>query len=137
MTTKKKIYLHATLGILLASIVSEAVHTNIGIPAPSYGFYIDFIAYATKPLEALGMAIIFYLLGDRLPTQSLFVKGVLLGCLILLVEGMLIRQPLMNLLFSDNTFSDVFLRQLQIWLHVFVMSIIIAYAISPLLPGRK
>lgn len=126
-----KYYIRIILGIILAAILAEAVHTHVGIPAPSYSPFINFMSYVTKPLEAIGIAIIYYLLGDRLPTQSRLFKGFLLACIILLAEGQLIRQPFMNLLFPSNTLGGILLRQLEKWLEVIVMCIIIAYTIKP------
>lgn len=125
------------ISIILAGIVDEFIHTHVGIPAPSYNTFIDTIAYVTKPLEALGVAIIYYLLGDRLPTQSRFLKGIFLGLILLLAEGQLIRQPLMNLLFSSNTFKDILLRQSQVWLAHLAMTIIIALIIKPRYSAAK
>lgn len=119
------------IATILAGILDEFIHTHVGIPAPSYNTFIDTIAYITKPLEAFGVAIIYYLLGDRLPTQSRFLKGVFLGLILLLAEGQLIRQPLMNLLFPSNAVKDILLRQSQVWLSHLAMTIIIALIIKP------
>lgn len=119
------------IAIILAGILDEFIHTHVGIPAPSYNMFIDTMAYVTKPLEALGVAIIYYLLGDRLPGQSQLLKGVVMGLLLLLAEGQLIRQPFMNLLFSSNTLKDILLRQSQVWLSHLTMTVIIALIIKP------
>ncbi len=123
--------LRVVIGVILASIAAEAIHTHVGIPAVSYSRYINFMSYVTKPLEAIGIAIIYYLLGDRLPTQSRLLKGLLLGCIILLAEGELIREPFMNLLFPSNTLWGVLLRQFEHWLALLAMTVILAYTIKP------
>ena len=116
--------------VILAGIVAEFIHTNVGIPAPHYGEFIDSVAYLTKPLQALGVAIIYYLVGDRLPTHSRFLKGIILGLLMLLAKGQLIREPLMNFLLP-NTTTDILLQSSQVWLSNFAMAIIITLMITP------
>lgn len=118
------------IAIVLAGFSAEFIHTHLGIPAPSYSPFINFMAYLTKLLEALGVAIIYYFIGDRLPTQSRLVKGIILGLILLLAKGMLIRQPFMNLLLP-NKLEEVLLVQSQIWLSNLAMAIIIALLIKP------
>ncbi|EKD54747.1 MAG: hypothetical protein ACD_60C00048G0010 [uncultured bacterium] len=118
------------IGVVLAGVVAEFIHTNVGMPATHYNTFIDLVAYLTKPLQALGAAIIYYLMGDRLPTQSRFLRGIILGLLILLVKGQLIREPLMNFLLP-NTMTEVLLQSTQVWLSNFAMAIIITLMITP------
>ena len=129
MPTKNN-FIRFVIGVILAGIAAEFIHTHMGIPAPHYNRLIDTIAYLTKPLEALGVAIIYYLIGDRLPTQSRFLSGIILGLLMLLAQGQLIREPFMNLLLP-NTWWEVLLRQSQIWASNLAMAIIIALFITP------
>lgn len=119
-----------SIGIILAGIVAEFIHSNFAMHAPSYDAFIDLIAYVTKPLQALGVAIVYYLLGDRLPTRSRFLKGILLGVIVLLVRDGFIRGLVMNLLLP-NTWKDVFLLYSQIWLSTFAMTIIIVMFVEP------
>jgi hypothetical protein len=119
------------IAVILASIIREFLHTTIGIPAPSYSKFINIMAYVTSPLgSALGIAITYYFFGDRLPTNSSFLKGIMLGMLVLLIDGQLIRQPLMNLLLS-NTLREVFLVQLQLDLSTLAMTVTIALILKP------
>lgn len=118
------------VAILLAGFVVEFIHTHVGIGGQLYGTFIDTIAYLTKPEEALGVAIVYYLMGDRLPTKSNFLRGILLGLILLLIKGQLIRQLLMNFLLP-NTLKEVFLLQIQVWLSNFAMAIIISLIIRP------
>lgn len=114
--------------IILAGFVSEFIHTHFGTGVPLYGTFIDTIAYLTKPEEAVGVAIIYYLLGDRLPTHSRMIKGILLG--LLMVRGQLFRELFIDLLLP-NTFKEAFLFELQAWAATFVTTIIIAWFIKP------
>jgi hypothetical protein len=119
------------VSVILGSLVKEFLHTNIGIPAPDYNKFIDLMAYVTSPFgSAFGVSITYYLLGDRLPTKSSFLKGIMLGALVLLVEGQLVRQPLMDLLLK-NTFREVFLYQLQVCLSNLAMAVVVAFIIKP------
>jgi len=118
------------IAVLLAGFVGEFIHTHVGIGGAFYGTFIDVIAYLTKPEEAIGVAILYYLMGDRLPTRSRLLKGILLALILLLVKGQLIRQPLMNWLLP-NTLKEVFLYQLQVWLSNFAMAMIITWIIRP------
>lgn len=118
------------VAVFLAGIIGDFIHIHVGIGGQVYSPFIMLMSYATKPLEALGFGLIYYLLGDRLPTQSRILKGLMLGILILLSKGELIRQPFMNLLLP-NTVAEVFLRQSQVWLSNLVMAIIIALLIKP------
>ena len=136
MTTTKGRWIRFTVGVILAGIAAEWIHTTIGIPAPHYSTLIDTMAYLTKPLEALGVAVIYYFLGDRLPTRSRVLKGILLGLLILLTKGQLIREPLMNFLLP-NTIGDVLLRQGQIWAANLAMAIIITLFVIPKYENRQ
>jgi hypothetical protein len=119
------------IAVILAGFVKEFLHTNIGMPATDYSKFIDIMAYITSPFgSALGVSITYYFLGDRLPTKSRFLKGITLGMLVLLIEGQLIRQPLMNFLLKDSG-REIFLSQLQICLSNLAMAIIIALIIKP------
>lgn len=116
--------------VLLAGYIADFIHINVGIGVPSYNTFIQTMSYLTKPEEALGVAIIYYLVGDRLPAQSHIMKGILLGIIVLLAEGQLIRHFLMNMLLP-NTLKEALLHQSQAWLSKMVMSIIIALFIEP------
>lgn len=116
--------------VVLAGFVSEFIHTHFGAGVPLYGTFIDTIAYLTKPEEAVGIAIIYYLLGDRLPTQSRIIKGLLLGLILLLVRGQLFREFFIDLLLP-NTFREAFLFELQAWAATFATALIIAWFIKP------
>jgi len=118
------------IAAILAGLVVEFIHTHVGVGGAFYGTFVDTIAYLTKSEEALGVAVLYYLIADRLPAQSRFFKGIFLALILLLVKGQLIRQPLMNLLLP-NTFTEVFLYQIQVWSSNFAMALIIAFIIKP------
>ena len=115
---------------ILAGAVADFIHIHVGIGVPAYNNFIETMSYLTKPEEAFGVAVIYYYMGDRLPTQSRFIKGIILGTVLLLSKGQLIRQLLMNLLLL-NTLKESSLFQSQVWLSTFAMSIIIAFIIQP------
>jgi hypothetical protein len=116
--------------------VSEFIHTHFGTGVPMYGSYIDTIAYLTKPEDAAGVAIIYYLLGDRLPTRSRVIKGISLGLILLMIRGQLFREFFIDLLLP-NSFSEAFLFELQVWAATFATTIIIAWFITPKYASNK
>lgn len=118
------------VAVILAGIVADFIHIHVGIGVPTYNTFIQTISYLTKPEEAIGVAIVYYLIGDRLPTQSRIIRGVILSLILLLVDGQLIRQLLMNLLLP-NTWKEALLFQSQVWLSKVAMAIIITLIIKP------
>jgi len=118
------------LAIFLAGIVADYLHIHSGIDVPSYLTLIEIWSYLTKPLEAAGVALIYYLLGDRLPTRSRLIKGLFLTLIVLLTEGQLIRQLFMNLLLP-NTLREALAFQRQVWLSHLAMCLIITLLIIP------
>ena len=114
---------------ILAGVVADFIHTHVGIGVPTYNSFIETMSYLTKSEEALGVAIIYYFLGDRLPTHSRLIKGIILGVILLLSQGQLIRQLFMNLLLP-NTLREALLFQSQVWLSKFAEAIIIALLIQ-------
>lgn len=115
--------------VILGGFLANFIHIHVG-GAPIYSTFIQSMSYLTKWTEALGVAILYYLMGDRLPTQSRIIKGFLLGVMILLAEGQLVRQLFMNLLLP-NTIREVFVIQSRVWLATFVMTFIITLLIKP------
>jgi hypothetical protein len=124
------------IAVVLAGVVADFIHIHVGIGVPTYDAFIQTISYLTKPEEAVGVAIFYYLMGDRLPTQSRIVKGIIISLILLLAEGQLIRQLLMNLLLP-NTIKEALLFQSQVWLSKFAMVIIITLIIKPKYDSRS
>ena len=89
------------------------------------------MSYITKPLQALGAAIVYYLLGDRLYSNSRIIKAVILMLLICLIKDGLIRQPFMDILLGGPVLSEL-LRESQVWLAAFGMSLVLTFMIKPL-----
>jgi hypothetical protein len=123
--------LRSIIAIVLAGLVADFIHTHVGIGVPTYNAFIQTISYLTKPEEALGIAIIYYLLGDHLPTHSRIIKALLLSAITLLSQGELIRQLLMNLLLP-NTWQEALRFQSHVWLANLTMTLIIVFSIKPL-----
>lgn len=121
------------IGVLLAGCVSEFIHTHIGLGAAQYSLWFDSVAYLTKPLESLGMAIVYYYMADRLPGKSRFLHSMILGALVLLIKDGMIRQPLMNFLLP-NTLRQVLLLTSQVWLANVAAAMIICFIIKPKYP---
>lgn len=121
------------IGVILAGCVSEYIHTHIGLGAAHYSLWVNRIAYLTKPLESLGMAIVYYYMADRLPGKSRFFHGLILGALVLLVKDGLIRQPLMNFLLP-NTLREVLLLTSRVWLANVAAAMIICFIIRTKYP---
>lgn len=121
------------IGVLLAGCVSEFIHTHVGLGVIHYSLWFDSIAYLTKPLESLGVAIVYYYMADRLPGKSRFFHGLILGALMLLVKDGLIRQPLMNFLLP-NKLGEVLLLTSQVWLDNVAVAMIICFIIKPKYP---
>jgi hypothetical protein len=94
--------------------VNKAMNEVTILKSP-YPTYINIFAYITVIFPGLGLATIYYFLRPYFTTQSRFLRGVILGTLILLLEGELIRQPIMNILVG-NPISVALLQQSQVWL---------------------
>jgi len=78
-------------------------HLMIGVEVarPPYGPLITTAAYVTAVVPALVAAVLFYYGAHLLPSRSRIAKGLLLGGLIILIKGDLIRQPIMNFLIGN------------------------------------
>jgi hypothetical protein len=124
------------IAVIVGGLVADFIHTHVGIGVPTYGTFVQTISYLTKPEEALGMAIIYYLLGDRLPSRSWVVRGILLAAIILLADGGLVRQLLMNLL-MPNTVWEALQFQSQVWLSRLVTALIITLLIKPKYEAKR
>ena len=121
------------IAVFLAGIAGDFIHVYYGhlvSGIPIYNFYINLISFLSKSLEALGIALVYYLIGDRLYTDSRLGKAIFLTLLICLIKDGFIRQPVMNILLG-NSVIDSLRRESQAWLTNFVMSLIITFKIKP------
>lgn len=90
-----------------------------------YDALITTVAGVTAILPVVGVLILFLLIKPRLPIRNPVVQGILLAALLLLMEGELIRQPLMNWLVGNPPFV-VLLELLKVWIPRFAMCILLA-----------
>jgi hypothetical protein len=121
------------LAVLLAGVIADTIHIYYGHIVGGVAIYsssIDLWSYATKPLEALGVLIIYYFLGDHLYSKSSFLRGVQLAILICLVRDGLVREPLMNTLLGNPLLDSIY-RESQVWLSVLGMSLVISFMVKP------
>lgn len=119
---------------ILAGIADDFIHIYYGhlvAGVTIYNFFINTMSFLTKPLETLGVALVYYLLGDRLYFNSRLIRAIFLTIIICLIKDGFIRQPLMNILLG-NPILDSFYRESQVWLASLAASLIITFMIKPL-----
>jgi hypothetical protein len=92
---------------------------------PPYPFNVLVSAYATAILPVAGLLIIYNLISSSLKFDSRILKGLVFGGLVLLSEGKLIREPVMNAVVG-NPWEVVLLDQIQSWLPTLVICLLIA-----------
>jgi hypothetical protein len=133
LATKIMDTMYYVLAVLLAGVIADTIHIYYGHIVGGitiYSSYIDLWSYATKPLEALGVLIVYYFLGDRLYSKSRFLRGVQLAMLICLVKDGLLREPLMNTILGNPLLESIY-RESQVWFSVLGMSLVISFMVTP------
>jgi hypothetical protein len=121
------------IAVIIAAIVDDFIHIYYGHIVAGitiYNSFINTMSFLTKPLETLGVAIIYYLIGDRLYSNSRLIKAFILTILICLIKDGFIRQPLMNILLG-NPILDPIYRESQVWLSSLAVSLILVFMIRP------
>lgn len=121
------------IAVIIAGIVDDFIHIYYGHLADGitiYNSFINTMSFLTKPLEALGVAIIYYLVGDRLYSNSRLIRAFILAILICLIKDGFIRQPLMNILLGNPILDSIY-RESQVWLSSLAVSLILTFTISP------
>lgn len=130
---KKTTILHFIFAVVIASIVDDAIHIYYGhlvAGVTIYNPFINMMSFLTKPLEVLGIAMVYYLIGDSLYSNSRIIKAMLLTVLVCLIKDGFIRQPFMNILLG-NSILDSLYRESQVWFSSLVVSLILAFMITP------
>jgi hypothetical protein len=121
------------IAVIVAGIASDFIHIYYGhfvAGVTIYNSFINTMSFLTKPLEALGVALVYYLIGDRLYFKSRLMRAILLTILICLIKDGFIRQPLMNILLGNPILDSIY-RESQVWLSSLAVSLIITFTISP------
>lgn len=90
-----------------------------------YPWNVNLFAFVTAILPVTAMAIIYFFINPYLLTQSRIVKGLLFGLLMLVAQGRLIREPLMNWLIG-NSFHTTVLLQISSCIPQLIICILIA-----------
>ena len=94
---------------------------------------VRYIAAVTSIETGIGLVVLYALLRPALPSKSSFVRGIILGILLLAVMGRLLRQPFMNLV-SGNPLSVVIVQDGITWVVWLVASVIVALTYDWLSP---
>lgn len=122
------------VAVILAAIVGDAIHIYYGHFVSNvviYNSFINTMSFLTKSLETFGIAIVYYLLGDRLYFNSRFIRAVILTILVCLIKDGFIRQPFMNILLGNSIWDSV-VRESQIWFSSLAVSLVITFMINPI-----
>jgi hypothetical protein len=130
---KKTRILFFIIAVVIAGIIDDAIHIYYGhlvAGVTIYKPFINGISYLTKSLEALGVAIVYYFIGNSLYSNSRLIKAIILAVLVCLIKDGFVRQPIMNILLG-NSVSDSFYRESQVWLSSLAMSLVLAFMITP------
>lgn len=141
---KKTTPLHFIVAVVISGIVGDSIHICYGhlvAGVTIYKPFINIMSYTTKPLEAFGIAITYYLLGDRLYSNSRLIKAIILTLIACLIKDGFIRQPFMNILLGNPVLDSLF-RESQTWLSTLGMSLVLTFMITPHnhvenMPNRK
>ena len=121
------------IAVIIAGIVDDFIHIYYGHFASGvtiYNSFINTMSFLTKPLEALGVAFIYYLIGDRLYSSSRLMRAIFLTVLVCLIKDGFIRQPLMNVLLGNSVLDSLY-RESSVWLSSLAVSLILTFMINP------
>ena len=141
ITLHWKKFFSAVIAVCLLAFTTHVILTNLLDPSikqiaqsmkvaqPPYNIFITTFAFITETIPAAVTVLIYYLIQDHLPTQSRVVKGVVFATLILLMNGELIRQPIMNLLVG-SPLTLVLLQEINVIVPNVISGILIAMIIT-------
>jgi hypothetical protein len=130
---KETTVLRFIIAVVIAGIVNDFIHIYYGhlvAEVTIYNSFIETMSFLTKPLEALGAAIVYYLIGDRLYFNSRLAKALILTILVCLIRDGFVRQPFMNVLLGNPILDSIY-QESQVWLANLAMSLIITFMIKP------
>src|SRR4029079_11729109 len=108
---KISVILRFIIAVIIAGIVDDFIHIYYGhfvAGVTIYSPFINTMSFLTKPLEALGVAIVYYLIGDRLYSNSRLIRALFLALLVCLIKDGLIRQPFMNILLGNPVLDSLY-----------------------------
>ncbi|MDE2344970.1 MAG: hypothetical protein KGL13_00740 [Gammaproteobacteria bacterium] len=118
-------YLHVWLVNTIDPYVSKIMSQgHYMITSPRNSMYITAIAGVTSLITIGSVLLLFLLIEPKLPRTSPILQGALLAILILLIDGQLIRQPLMNWLIGNPPLV-VLLELSKVWIPRFAMCILL------------
>lgn len=94
---------------------------------------VRYVALATSLETGVGLVILYALIRPALPGKSSFVRGLLLGVLLLAVMGRLVRQPLMDFVVG-NPLPVVAVQDGISWVLWICVCVVVAAAYDLLAP---
>ncbi len=133
--------------VIVAALVSMAVHVPlqewyeallearnselavIQWRTPTEVPWVMVLAWGTILLPTTGVMLVAVGLWEKLPGSAWWVKGISLGLLLLLVEGMLFRQPIMNAAVGNPLWA-VFGNAVDSWGATMAQAMVLALGIS-------
>ena len=111
--------------------ITEHIQGHEGSIATSWD--VRYVAAVTSVETGVGLVVLYALLRSALPFKSSFLRGLILGVLLLAVMGSLLRQPFMNLVVG-NPLSVVVVQDGITWIVWLVASVIVALTYDWLSP---
>ena len=106
---------------LLVSNIQGAINNNTIVRSWST----QYIAVITAVEIGTGVVVLYTLLYSKLPTKIPFIKGCVLGLFLLMVQGALIRLPLIHLS-QGKSFSAVMIQDGVTWFIWLLMCVFVA-----------
>ncbi len=97
---------------------------------------VRYIAAFTSMEIGISLVVIYTLVRKSTPVKSSITKGFILGILLLMIQGSLIRQPLMDFIIS-NPLKVVLIQDGVNWLIWLVISILVAITYEYFVVGKN
>ncbi len=139
VATAVAFYFHVWLVHTIDPYVTNIMEHGYNVTNQSrYGVLITTVAGITGILPVAGVLILFLAIEPKLPISNPVLQGILLAIFFLLMDGQLIRQPLMNWLIG-NPPQVVLLELLKEWIPRFAMCILLVSIVRwrRLIPRRN
>jgi hypothetical protein len=125
------LFVHVYLTSLINPIVSQEMRSHV-IDTPPYGMLVNSLSFITALMPAIGVVLLYEFTSYRLPGKTRLLRGFVMGLLLLLVKGELLRAPIMNVMVG-NPFWISALQQSEVWISNFSLAIVLSF----LLPMPK